>query len=255
MAFLECYSDLESCPEDVYEDEIALPDFWGGPRHPEKLVSLRLLKSQSDDRLILIQSDFQQRFEKQSNYRETAWIYQYSKWTKAARFEAVIDRNACVIGDKLFILGGKKFESLQDFNQFGKINESGELQNGVMIIDLKRGTEQLQEAQNSPETQTVYHYIEDPLLKRKDHSVCQISFNEILIIGGSDGHAELKDAVVFNIDTLTSRKVLESDEICAGEMRYLKEGRVIMHEFDDKMVKYTLRGDQCTYEFLESLRE
>ena len=56
--------------------------------------------------------------------------------------------------------------------------------------------------------------------------------------------------VIYNVETQSSKVVLESEDLFAEEMRYLKDGQVIVKD-GDKLGRVTLNGESCTFEILE----
>ena len=56
-------------------------------------------------------------------------------------------------------------------------------------------------------------------MERRAQSVCPISDNEILIVGGEDKEGNyLHDAVIFNTETLSSKRVIDAADIGVPHM-------------------------------------
>ena len=96
-------------------------------------------------------------------------------------------------------------------------------------------------------------YLNDPLLKIGDFSeaasVRQINSTEVIIVRDLEEKDGLHDAVVFNVQTLSSRKVLESTLLFTGDMRYIADGQVLIWDEVD-LGKISLQGETWTFEIL-----
>ena len=101
------------------------------------------------------------------------------------------------------------------------------------------------------------HYICVPALTSfRSTSASQISKSEVIVFAVEERSFKQrtlpsnKRFVIFNVKTQSSKVVLESEDLFAKEMRYLKDGQVIVKD-GDKLGRVTLNGESCTFEILE----
>ena len=88
-------------------------------------------------------------------------------------------------------------------------------------------------------------------------SFCFISCNEVLFVGFYDQNDfDTTVAVIFDLETLSSRIVLEADdevELFSGDMRYLTDGQVLVYDYR-RLGKITYKDQSCTFELLSNSR-
>lgn len=67
---------------------------------------------------------------------------------------------------------------------------------------------------------------------------------------GEDEPTKMHDAVIFNVETLSSKRVLECEDIFYGDIQQIADGNVVIWD-DLKIGRFTLKGEQCTFEILQ----
>ena len=67
---------------------------------------------------------------------------------------------------------------------------------------------------------------------------------------------EWYEAVLFNVVSLRSKKVLESIDIFTGDMRYICDGRVVVYSSDEgKLGMFAITDEGFTFRVLDSCED
>lgn len=105
-------------------------------------------------------------------------------------------------------------------------------------------------------------------MQRHTASICPISTNEILIVGGlGKDKKDLTDAVIFNTTTMQSKRVIQSCDIAvphlAGDMKMIGEGQAIIWivEWGEDvngykkayLVRFIRQDDHCAFDLVETV--